>query len=69
MLRWGVGGKNFGALEVLGQWSPKVSVLEDTQVLGLGRVRRANQAGLHREVGLAEATARKKLIVCNCEGK
>lgn len=40
-----------------------MGVLKDTQVLGLGSIRRANQAGLNGQVGLAEAAARKKLIV------
>lgn len=44
-----------------------MGVLENTQVLGLSRVRRADQAGLHREVGLAETTAREKLIICDRE--
>lgn len=59
MLRGSVRGKDFRALEVLGQRGPKVGVLENPQVLWLSRVRRANQAGLHGEVGLAEATARE----------
>lgn len=59
MLRWGVRGKDLRTLEILGQRRPEVCVLENAQVLGLGRVRRANQARLHRKVGLAEATARE----------
>lgn len=43
-------------------------ILENTQVLGLGRIRGADQARLYREVGLAETTAREKVIICNCEG-
>lgn len=67
MLRGSVRGKDLRALEVLGQRSPEVGVLEHAQILGLGRVRRANQTGLHREVGLAETAACEKLIICNRE--
>lgn len=39
MLGGGVRGEDLGALQVLGQGSPEVGILEDTQVLGLGGIR------------------------------
>jgi hypothetical protein len=55
----GVRGEDLRALQILGQRSAEVGILEDTQVLGLGSVRRANQARLNGQIGLAETTARK----------
>lgn len=60
--------EDLGTLQVLGQGSPKVSILEQAQVLGLGGIGGADLARLDREVGLAKTTARKKLIVY-CTGQ
>lgn len=51
------------ALQVLGQGGPKVSILEQAQVLRLGRIGGADLARLDRKVGLAKTTARKKLFI------
>lgn len=46
-----------------------MGILEDAQILRLGGIRRANQTGLDREVGLAETAARKKLVICDREDR
>jgi len=55
--------EDLGALQVLGQGGPKVSILEQAQVLRLGRIGGADLARLDREVGLSKTTTRKKLFI------
>lgn len=40
-------------------------IVEDTQIIDLGRVGSANQTGLHFELSLAQASALNQYLVCN----
>lgn len=59
-----VGGEDLGSLQILGQRSAEVSILEGAQVLLLGRIRGVQLLGLHHEVCLSEAAARQQIIIC-----
>jgi hypothetical protein len=59
-----VGWEDLRALEVFRERGPEVGILEETQVLRLGRIGGTDPRGLDGEVGLPQTTAREELFDC-----